>query len=166
MNNNDVLIRLRYALDLKNAEMVEIFKLGGIEVTPEEIPMILTKLDEDSPNEDKRYLECTNAMLDAFLNGLIIFKRGKQEPRPGQPKRPPLAITNDENVNNIILKKLRIALTLTSDDMLAVLEDAGVTISKGELSAVLRNEDHRNYKVCGDRYIRNFLKGLAMKYRE
>ena len=32
MDNNDILIRLRYALDIKNSDMVEIFKLGGIEL--------------------------------------------------------------------------------------------------------------------------------------
>lgn len=153
-----MLIRLRYALDLKNAEMVEVFKLGDCEVAIQDIPLLLAK-------EDEEYLECTNAMLDSFLNGLIIFKRGRQEPQPGQPKRPPLPVLNDDNVNNIILKKLRIALTLTSDDIIEILDDAGVRISKSELSAVLRREDHRNYNVCGDRYVRNFLKGLAMKYR-
>lgn len=154
-----MLIRLRYALDLKNAEMVEVFKLGDCEVAIQDIPLLLAK-------EDEEYLECTNAMLDSFLNGLIIFKRGRQEPQPGQPKRPPLPVLNDDNVNNIILKKLRIALTLTSDDIIEILDDAGVRISKSELSAVLRREDHRNYNVCGDRYVRNFLKGLAMKYRD
>ena len=29
MENNDILIRLRYALDIKNTDMVKIFKLGG-----------------------------------------------------------------------------------------------------------------------------------------
>ena len=43
MNNNDILIRLRYALDIKDTDMVEIFKLGGIEVTKEEVPKMLTK---------------------------------------------------------------------------------------------------------------------------
>ena len=37
MNNNDILIRLRYALDIKDADMVKIFKLGGIEVTADEV---------------------------------------------------------------------------------------------------------------------------------
>ena len=71
----------------------------------------------------------------------------------------------NENVNNLLLKKVKIALALTSEDMLEILEDAGVIISKGELSAVLRKEGHKNYKPCMDRYARNFLKGLAMKYR-
>lgn len=162
MNNNDVLIRLRYALDLKDAQMVEIFTLGDYNISPESISHILTK----SPEDDSAYIECTNEMLDAFLNGFIIYKRGRQEPRPGQPKRPPLTISSDDHVNNIILKKLRIALSLRSDDILNILDDAGVYLSNSELSAVLRNEDHRNYKICGDRYIRNFLKGLTIHYRD
>lgn len=162
MTNNDILIRLRYALDLKDAEMTEIFTLGDYNLSIQEISHILTKSQEEDPS----HIECTNDMLDAFLNGFIIYKRGRQEPRPGQPKRPPLTITSDEHVNNIVLKKLRIALSLRSDDILNILDDADVFLSNSELSAVLRNEDHRNYKVCGDRYIRNFLKGLAINYRD
>lgn len=161
MNNNDILIRLRYAFDLKNAEMVEIFALGDVEVTAKDVSRLLTKSAEDDPD----HIECTNAMLDGFLNGFIIEKRGKQEPKPGQSKRPPLMITDDKHRNNIVLKKLKIALKLTSDDILDILDDAGVYLSNSELSAVMRKEDHRNYKTCGDRYIRNFLKGLALEYR-
>ena len=105
-------------------------------------------------------------MLESFLNGFIIFKRGKQDPKPGQPETPALSLKNNESVNNILLKKLKIALALTSEDMLDILEEAGVIITKGELSAVLRKEGHKNYKECGDKYARNFLKGLAIKYRE
>ena len=43
ISNNDILIRVRYALDIKNTDMVEIFKLGGIEVTKEEVLKMLTK---------------------------------------------------------------------------------------------------------------------------
>ena len=162
MNNNDRLIRLRYALEIKNSEMVEIFQLGGMEFTKEEVIKILTKVDEDSAENDQ--LICTNDMLDAFLNGFIIYERGVHEEKPGQPKRPTPKMT-DENVNNMLLKKLRIALTLTSDDMLDILHDADTRISKSELGAVLRTEGHRNYKPCGDRYARNFLKGLGLSYR-
>lgn len=49
--------------------------------------------------------------------------------------------------------------------MLDILEDVGVIVTKGELSALLRKEGHKNYKECGDRYARNFLKGLAVSYR-
>ncbi len=174
MNNHDILIRLRYALDIKNTDMVKIFKLGGIEVTTEDVLKMLTKLkdsyhneadNDDDITENEENIICNNMMLESFFNGLIIFKRGKQDPKPGQPKSPALSVENTESVNNILLKKLKIALTLTSEDMLDILEEAGVMITKGELSAILRKEGHRNYKECGDRYARNFLKGLALKYR-
>lgn len=162
MNNNDILIRLRYAFDIKDIGMVEIFKLGGIEVTKEEVQMMLKKSNEADNEAD---MICSNSMLDSFLNGFIIFKRGIQEPKPGQAEKPAVAIKSNENVNNIVLKKVKIALTLTSEDILAILEEAGITITKGELGAVLRKEGHKNYKECGDRYVRNFLKGLALRYR-
>ncbi|WP_262176678.1 DUF1456 family protein [Saccharococcus sp. Marseille-Q5394] len=164
MNNNDILIRLRYALDFNNTEMVDIFKLGGVEVTKEDVLQLLTKSNDDE-TENVEQMKCTNQMLDSFLNGLIIYKRGKQEPKPGQPQGPAVSAVTNESVNNLLLKKVKIALALTSEDMLEILEDAGVSISKSELSAVLRKEGHKNYKPCLDRYARNFLKGLALKYR-
>lgn len=160
MTNNDLLIRLRYALDIRNSELVEIFKLGGIEVTLEEVMKMLTKYDDESDIPEEA--ECSNSMLESFLNGLIIFKRGKQDPKPGQPERLELS---REHVNNLLLKKVKIALSLTSEDMMDIFEKAGVRITKGELSAILRKEGHSNYRVCGDKYARNFLKGLAIQYR-
>ena len=166
MNNNDILTRLRYALDLKDAEMVEIFGLGGIEITREDIQAILSKVknheaDEEEFQENDYKKKLDNKMLESFLNGLITFKRGASDS-----ERPVQLTMNDRNVNNILLKKVKIALTLTSEDMLDILSDTGTNLSKSELSAVLRKEGHRNYKECGDRYARNFLKGLAMSYRE
>ena len=156
--------------------MVEIFKLGGVNVTQEEVMEMLTKPKEEDYDEyedddvdfyayedEEDTIKCNNKMMESFLNGLIIFKRGKQEPKPGQPESP--APTGKESVNNVLLKKLKIALTLTSEDMIEILGDAGVNITKGELGAILRKEGHRNYKQCGDRYARNFLKGLTLKYR-
>lgn len=172
MENNDILVRLRYALDIKNTDMVEIFKLGGIEVSKDEVLKILTKskdsyndeVDYDDITEDEDNIKCTNSMLESFLNGFITFKRGKQEPKPGQPDTPTPS-RSKESVNNILLKKLKIALALTSEDMLDIFEKAGITVTKGELSAILRKEGHKNYKQCLDKYARNFLKGLAIVYR-
>jgi len=173
MENNDILIRLRYALDIKNNDMVEIFKLGGFEVTKGEVLKILTKPtdsydDEDyyaeDIEEDEEHINCTNSMLESFLNGFITFKRGRQEPRPGQPESP-VPSKSRESINNQLLKKVKIALSLTSEDMLDIFEKAGITVTKGELSALLRKEGHKNYKQCLDKYARNFLKGLAIKYR-
>ena len=53
MNNNDKLLRLRYALDLKDVEMVEIFKLGGIDLTKEEVKALLTRLPKDEITENE-----------------------------------------------------------------------------------------------------------------
>jgi len=64
-----------------------------------------------------------------------------------------------------LLKKLKIALSLTSEDMLDILKEAGVIVTKGELSALLRKEGHKNYKECGDKYARNFLRGLTKRNR-
>ncbi|MFQ9521626.1 MAG: DUF1456 family protein [Turicibacter sp.] len=167
MNNNDILIRIRYALNLKDGQMVKIFKLGGVEVTEEEVKKMLTKVKEEFGFQDadsNETLPCNNKMLDAFLNGLITFKRGPQEKKSGQPENP-VSITRRNNINNIVLKKLKIALSLTSEEVIDILGLAGVKISKGELSAVLRKEGRKNYKECGDRYLRNYLKGLAIQYR-
>lgn len=161
MDNNDILIRLRYALEIKNKEMAEIFKLGGEDVTVPEVIKILTKPDDEVEDQ----IKCTNSMLDSFLNGFIIFKRGKQEPKPGQPDTPEPALKNITNVNNTLLKKVKIALALTTEDMLDIFDKAGITVSKGELGALLRKEGHKNFKECGDKFARNFLKGLALTYR-
>src|SRR5690625_737220 len=124
MDNNDILIRLRYALDIKDTDMVKIFKLGEYDVTREEVRKILIKT-QDSEEEDvepddivQDNIPCNHMMLESFLNGLIIHKRGKQESESGQTERPPMMIKGDGSVNNVLLKKLRIALTLTSEDII------------------------------------------------
>lgn len=164
MDNNDRLIRTRYALDIRNQDMIKIFKLGGVDVSGDDMRELLTKTN-DSDNPDKNNEEvnrCDNNMLDAFLDGFIIYKRGKQEPSPGQQ---PLRINRHEDVNNVLLKKLRIALKLTSDDILHIFASVNIPVAKGELTALFRKEGHPNYVACGDKFARNFLKGLALKYR-
>ena len=163
MNNNDRLTRLRYALDLSDGDMAEIFALGGYTITKKEVDALLKKSSDNSDDveaENEYLVPCTDEMLERFLNGFITYKRG---PKDGP--EPALEL-NHKNANNLFLKKVKIALTLTSDDILDLLEDEGVTLSKGELSAVMRKEGHRNYQPCGDRWIRNFLRGLTNKYRE
>jgi uncharacterized protein YehS (DUF1456 family) len=173
MYNNDILIRLRYALDIRDIDMIEIFKLGGITITREELQRMLLKpknnLNLDTEDEefiaDDDMKRCNNYMLESFLNGFITFKRGKQEVKPGEPEKQAFMIKDNKAVNNVLLKKLKIALSLTGEDMLAIIKSTGVNLSNSELSAVLRREGQRNYKECGDRYARNFLRGLAIRYR-
>ncbi|MCA1011719.1 DUF1456 family protein [Halobacillus halophilus] len=166
MDNNDIVIRLRYALDIKDQDMAEIFKLGGEDLTIEEVRKVLTKsedADEEEENED--HIKCTNSMLESFLNGLITFKRGPQEPKPGQSNKPDRSIKNQSSVNNVMLKKVKIALKLTAEDIIDILDEVNVKITKGEVSALLRKEGHKNYRQFGDQYARNFLQGLTIRYR-
>ncbi len=67
--------------------------------------------------------------------------------------------------NNEIFKKLRVALKLRDDQIVDILQLVDFRISKSELGAFFRNEDHPNYKECGDQVLRNFLNGLVMHLR-
>ncbi|WP_407857597.1 DUF1456 family protein [Enterococcus hailinensis] len=165
MNNNDRLLRLRYAVDIKDQDLIKAFELGGMTVTREEVKAMLTKEKETPPDENNVYLKpINNQVLDSFLNGFITLKRGPQKNKPEIELAP--KSKEIKHINNILLKKLKIALFLTSDDMLTIFAEAGVYPSKAELGAILRKEGHRNFKPCGDKYMRNFLKGLGICYRE
>lgn len=164
MDNNDILIRVRYALDLKNREMIEIFKIGGVKITPEEMPKILTKSLEKEAEVPVDYdqMKVNNKNLEAFFNGLITFKRGPMPKKEGQ-----IAPVQEkpDHVNNMILKKLKVACQLTTEEMLDILDEGGIAVSKGELGAIMRKPGHRNYKECGDNFARKFLKGLSIRNR-
>ena len=67
--------------------------------------------------------------------------------------------------NNDIFKKLRVALQLRDDEIVKILELVDFRISKSELGAFFRKEDHPNYKECGDQILRNFLNGLVIHTR-
>ncbi|MGR3177939.1 MAG: YehS family protein [Candidatus Anammoxibacter sp.] len=155
MTNNDILRRLRYALDIKDPTMIEIFKLSEYEISPDNLTAFLKK------EEDKGYVECSHEVMGLFLDGLIIQKRGKREMAPGRVEKRNSVLTNNE-----ILKKLRIALKFREDEMLSTLKLGGKTLSKSELSALFRKEGQRHYKECGDQILRNFLKGLTMRFRD
>ena len=155
MTKNDILRRVRYALNINDSTMMEIFKLSGHEVEQSGLINLLKKENEEG------YVDCSDKVMGFFLDGLIFHKRGKQEIKPGQEKKSGPHLTN-----NAILKKLRIALELKEDDMVGVLKLADIDISKSELTALFRKEGHRNYKECGDQFLRNFLKGLTLRYRD
>ncbi|SDD32280.1 DUF1456 family protein [Williamwhitmania taraxaci] len=67
--------------------------------------------------------------------------------------------------NNEILKKLRVALHLRDDQIIEILKLVDFTISKTELAAFFRAEEHTNYKPLGDQILRNFLNGLVIHMR-
>lgn len=68
-------------------------------------------------------------------------------------------------VNNDVLKKLRVALKLRDDEIVEILKLVDFKITKSELGAFFRKEDHPNYTECGDQILRNFLNGLVIYYR-
>ncbi|RPH33378.1 MAG: DUF1456 family protein [Bacteroidales bacterium] len=67
--------------------------------------------------------------------------------------------------NNDVFKKLRVALHLRDDEIVEILKLVNYEITKTELSAVFRKDDHPNYKPCGDQLLRNFLNGLIIHLR-
>jgi uncharacterized protein YehS (DUF1456 family) len=67
--------------------------------------------------------------------------------------------------NNDIMKKLRVALKLRDTDIVEILKLADFEISKTELSAFFRREEHENYMPCGDQILRRFLDGLIIRNR-
>jgi len=149
--NNDILRRIRYTFDFDDSTMIAIFALAGYQVTREQISAWLKK------DEDPAYQMCSDTQLAIFLNGLINYKRGKKE---GPQPEPEQRLTN-----NIIFRKLRIALNLKAEDILEIMELAGLHISKHELSAFFRKPGHKHYRECKDQILRNFLKGVQLKYR-
>jgi uncharacterized protein YehS (DUF1456 family) len=148
MTNNDVLRSLRYLLSISDAGLIDIIRLSGHEVGRAEVAAFLKKEDEDG------YKLCSDVVMAHFLNGLVIYKRGKDESRPPQLVEVPVT-------NNSVVKKLRVAFELKDDDIIALLEKTSFRVSKTELGAFFRRPDHRNYRDCGDQFLRYFLKGLA-----
>lgn len=67
--------------------------------------------------------------------------------------------------NNDIFKKLRVALELTNEDIIKILELVNFKITKSELGSFFRSDDHPNFKPCGDQILRNFLNGLVIYKR-
>lgn len=152
MENNDILRRIRYAFDINDTTMIEIFALADTKVSRWQISNWLKK------DIDPDYVAMPDLQLAEFLNGLITSKRGRGE----GPKPTP---ENQLN-NNLIFRKLRIALNLKDSDILELLELAGIKISKHELSAFFRKPKQSQYRECKDQILRNFLRGMQMKYRE
>ncbi|MCX7027038.1 MAG: DUF1456 family protein [Spirochaetes bacterium] len=154
MINNDILIRLRYALNITDLKLVEIFALAGKPMSAEEIRLLFLREGEEG------FRECDGPTLGAFLEGLVTTRRGRKEgasaPKPAWSANPS---------NNDVLKAIRIALELRDDDIVAILKLADVEVSKSEINALFRKKGQDNFRPCGDQFLRNFLVGLTKKYR-
>ena len=151
MTQNDILRRIRYILDLDDSKMISIFSLGNLEVTRAQISDWLKK------DDDPAYQQLSDQELATFLNGLIVEKRGKKDgPQP----------VPEKNLNNnMIFMKLKIAFNLKAEETLEILALNDLVISKHELSAFFRKPGHKHFRACKDQVLRNFLKGLQIRYR-
>ena len=155
MINNDILRSIRYMLDLSDNKVIEIIRLADPEFAIEKEEVRAFLLKEDEPG----HVACSDRVMAHFLDGLVIFKRGKDDSRPAVKIEVPVT-------NNVILKKLRVAFELKEDDMHAILKASEFPVSKPELSALFRKFGHTNYRTCGDQLLRNFLKGLTLRVRD
>ncbi len=148
MINNDALRSIGYILHISDQKLVEIVKLGGGDITVEDLIVYMRR------EEEPGFELCPHKIMAQFLNGLVIYKRGLKEDAPPAPLETPVT-------NNVILKKLRVAFELKDTDIGVIIEKAGLRISKAELGAFFRRPDHRNYRECGDQFLRNLMKGLT-----
>jgi uncharacterized protein YehS (DUF1456 family) len=150
VNSNDILRRIRYTFSFNDSKMIEIFGLAGHEVSRAQISNWLKKDDDPS------FQDLDDYHLAIFLNGLIVEKRGRKE--GAEP------VAEKRLNNNIVFRKLKIALNLKDDEILEILKLADLRISKHELSAFFRKPGQEQYRQCKDQILRNFLHGMQIKY--
>lgn len=151
MNNNDIFRRLRYIFDFSDDQIIMIFSLADFVVTRAQISDWLKK------DDDPAFRQLIDLNLAIFLNGLISFKRGaKDGPKPKPEKR-----LN----NNIVFRKLKIALNYKDEDILDIFKTVDLRVGRSELSAIFRNPKQKQYRACKDQFLRNFLFGLQQKYK-
>lgn len=151
MTNNDILKRLRYIFDLSDPQMQHVFALGGKTVAPEQL------MQWFKPDDDPLFEALKDRHLAIFLNGLISHLRGQKDGPLPEPER--------KLTHNLILRKLKIALNLQAEDMLEIWGKVDFRLSKHELSSFFRQPSHRNYRLCQDQVLRNFLQGLQLQRR-
>ena len=151
MENNDVIRRIRFIFNFDDSKMIELFGLADHIVSREQVCNWLKK------EEDPEHKAINDKHLANFLNGFINYKRGKKE---GEQAKPEKTLTN-----NIIFRKLKIALNLKDTDIIEIYKLVHMHISKHEISALFRKPGQSQYRKCKDQFLRNFLYGLQTKYR-
>lgn len=154
MITNDILRSVRYMLDLSDQKVVEIVQLAKADfpIDKSDVQAFTRKEGEEG------FVECGVPVLAHFLDGLVVYQRGRDDSRAPRP-------VETHVTNNVVLKKLRVAFELKDVDMHEVFAAAGFPVSKPELSAFFRDRSHKNFRQCGDQLLRNFLRGLTLRLR-
>lgn len=130
--------------------MIALFALAEMEISRAQISDWLKR------DEDPNFRRISDFQFATFLNGFITEKRGKREG--------PMPKAEQQLNNNIILRKLKIALNLTVEDIVDVFLAVKAHVSKPEITALFRRPDQRQYRECQDQFLRFFLQGLQAKY--
>jgi uncharacterized protein YehS (DUF1456 family) len=148
MITNNILYKIKTALKLENSEILEAYRLENHEIEEKHLEAILKKEDDDN------FKPCSYEELGIFLDGLITLKRG-----PSSSSNSTVELTN-----NLILKKLRIALELKDPEVEIIFGLAEIQLSKQEMKSLFRKEDHKNFRACSDELLMKFLEGVDEFY--
>jgi len=151
MSTNDILFKIQKALNLSSKEMLQAYALADYPITAEDLDGLLKRRNE------KGFHPCSYEALGTFLDGLILLKRG---PSPQKEAKD----ASVELTNNLILKKLRIALELKDPETEIIFGLGDRTLGKQELKSLFRKEGHKNFKACPDILLMAFLDGLDEFY--
>ena len=151
MKINDILYKIKKALSLENSQLIEAYKLADYEMKEERLEAILKR------RLDKGYEEATYEELGIFLDGLVLLKRGPSDK------------VTDENeavalTNNLILKKIRVAMELKEPELVILFALAEVELTKRQIGSLFRKEGGKNFKACSDELLEAFLEGLDEFY--
>jgi len=168
MDSNDVNRRVRYALSLDDDDVIDLLRLSAFEGDTGNVQAWRLKEGADG------YMPCPPEALQAMLAGLIIRLRGVRDDQPStqlpaqsaQPVTQSAQSAQSDKVatvidNNAVLKQIRIALSLKTDDVHALIVQGGGKLGKSEVNALFRKPSARNFRRCGDQVLRWFLAGLA-----
>ena len=150
ISTNEILYRIQKALNLTNAEILEAYKLETYDMDPSHLESLLKRRHDDA------FMLCSYEELGIFLDGLVTLKRG-----PSPKKKTDEAV---ELTNNLILKKLRIALELKEAQTEIIFGLAEIELSKQQMASLFRKEGHKNFKMCSDELLMSFLEGLDEFY--
>ncbi len=161
MHNNDIVRRLQYIFNISSKDMLAIFKLGDLDLTKAEFLAIIAK---PAP-ESARDAQLSRYDLEKFMNGLIVSQRGHKKNEDGSLAPQDYSMQRDNDINNVVIKKIKIAMSYTTEDLLAFWQAADFKVTKGEVGAMLRRKSHPKYLVAGDQFMRKLLMGMAETLR-
>jgi uncharacterized protein YehS (DUF1456 family) len=151
VKTNEVLYRIKKALNLTNEEILKAYALEDYKMDDSHLTSLLKR------HQDKAFIPASYEELGVFLDGLVSLKRGPSPKKPNEDEAVELT-------NNLILKKLRIALELKEAETEIIFGLADVELTKQQLSSLFRKESHKNFKPCSDELLMAFLEGLDEFY--